>query len=209
MRRFAPTGLLAAISLGSCLAAAGSAEPAASVHGSVSVAITGVQLKDAGPTVVYLEGVAAPAPKAPVGGAEIRQRLARFEPGFTVVPVGAPVRMPNDDTIFHNVFSYSRPNDFDLGLYRAGEARTIRFEQPGLVRIYCSIHERMNGLIFVTPSSLFTVPRASGAYRIAGVPPGRYRLDVWSERLPVWSREIELRADEDAEVDVQLGALGG
>jgi plastocyanin len=197
--------LLAALAL---LPAAAAAEPAASVHGHVRVGAAGLSLGDAGPIVVYLEALAAPAP-APAAGVEIRQHLARFEPGFTVVPAGAPVRMPNDDTIFHNVFSYSRPNDFDLGLYGAGEARTLRFEQPGLVRIYCSIHERMNGLIYVTPSSLFATPGASGAYRIGGVPPGRYRLRVWSERLPVWTRELELRAGENVEIEARLLALGG
>jgi plastocyanin len=184
------------------------AEPPASVSGRISIGVAGVALADAGPIVVYLEAVAAPAPKAPAG-VEIHQHLARFEPGFTVVPVGAPVRMPNDDTIFHNVFSYSKPNDFDLGMYGAGVARTIRFEQPGLVRIYCSIHERMNGLIFVTPSSLFATPAESGDYRIAGVPPGRYQLRVWSERLPVWTRDLELRAGQAADVEVRLLALGG
>jgi len=189
-------------------AGAAGADAPASVRGRVSVGVAGVALADAGPIVVYLEAVAAPAPK-PGAGAEIRQHLARFEPGFTVVPAGAPVQMPNDDTIFHNVFSYSKPNDFDLGLYGAGEARTVRFREPGPVRIYCSIHERMNGLIFVTPSSLFATPSPSGEYRVADVPPGRYRLRVWSERLPVWTRDLELRAGEGAEVEIRLLALGG
>jgi plastocyanin len=189
-------------------AAAVRAEAPGSVQGRVGVGVAGVALADAGPIVAYLETVAAPAPKA---GAEveIRQHLARFEPGFTVVPVDVPVRMPNDDTIFHNVFSYSRPNDFDLGLYSAGEARTVRFRQQGLVRIYCSIHERMNGLIFVTPSSLYATPTASGEFRIRGVPPGRYRLRVWSERLPVWTQDLKVRPGEAVEVEVRLLALGG
>jgi plastocyanin len=201
--------LAALLACAGLLAAAGAqADAPASVRGRVSVGVASVALVDAGPIVVYLEAVAAPAPRAGTG-AEIRQHLARFEPGFTVVPVGAPVRMPNDDTIFHNVFSYSRPNDFDLGLYAAGEARTVRFEQPGLVRIYCSIHERMNGMIFVTPSSLYATPSGNGEYRIAGVPAGRYRLRVWSERLPIWTRDVELRSGENAEIEVRLLALGG
>jgi hypothetical protein len=85
----------------------------------------------------------------------------------------------------------------------------VRFREPGPVRIYCSIHERMNGLIFVTPSSLFATPAASGAYQIGDVPPGRYRLRVWSERLPVWTRDVTLRAGEGAEVEIRLLALGG
>jgi plastocyanin len=204
MRRLAP--LAAGVAL--LAVAAAQAEPPASVRGRVSLGVAGVPLADAGPIVVYLEAIAAPAPRSG-GGAEIRQHRARFEPGFTVVPVGAPVRMPNEDTIFHNVFSYSRPNDFDLGLYGAGEARTVRFQRAGLVRIYCSIHERMNGLIFVTPSSLYATPAASGEYRVVDVPPGRYQLHVWSERLPIWTRDLALRSGESAEVDVRLLALGG
>jgi plastocyanin len=199
------TLLLASLAL---CAAAARAEAPASVSGRISIGAAGVKLEDAGPIVVYLEAVSAPAPKAGAG-AEIRQHLARFEPGFTVVPVGAPVRMPNDDTIFHNVFSYSKPNDFDLGMYGSGDARTIRFDHPGLVRIYCSIHERMNGLIFVTPSALFATPSENGDYQIVGVPPGRYRLRVWSERLPVWTRDLELHAGEAADAEVRLLALGG
>jgi plastocyanin len=198
----------AAWALGLALAAGAAAAEPATVHGRIRVGVAGVALVDAGPIVVYLEAVSAPPPPAPAR-AEIRQHLARFEPAFTVVPVGAEVRMPNDDTIFHNVFSYSRPNDFDLGLYGAGDARTVRFRSPGLVRIYCSIHEDMNGAIFVVPSSLYARPDARGAYRIDGVPAGRYRLRAWSERLPVWSRELDLRAGEAAEVEVRLLALGG
>jgi plastocyanin len=200
----------AALGLWLACAVAGpaAAQAPASVQGRVSVGVAEVKLEDAGPIVVYLEAVAAAAPR-PAAAVEVRQHLARFEPAFTVVPVGAEVRMPNDDTIFHNVFSYSRPNDFDLGLYGAGEAPTVRFRSPGLVRIYCSIHENMNGLIFVTPSSLYALPDARGGYRIGGVPPGRYRLRAWSERLPVWTRDLDLRPGQSAEVEMRLLALGG
>ena len=204
MRRLA-AGVAAAVLV---VAAAARAHAPASVEGRVSVGVASVALADAGPIVIYLEALAAP-PLPAGSGAVIRQHLARFEPGFTVVPVGAPVRMPNDDTIFHNVFSYSRPNDFDLGLYGAGEARTVRFSAPGPVRIYCSIHERMTGLIFVTPSALYATPAPSGEYRIGGVPAGRYRLHAWSERLPVWTRELELDPGKNTEIDVRLLALGG
>jgi hypothetical protein len=136
----------------------------------------------------------------------VRQHTARFEPGFLAVAVGQPVAMPNDDTIYHNVFSYSRPNDFDLGLYRSGESRTMRFDHPGPVRLYCSIHERMNGLIFVAPSRLFAIPDARGAFSIKGVSPGRYRVKLWTERAPELSREIRLAAGALARVDLRVDA---
>ena len=73
--------------------------------------------------------------------------------------------MPNDDVIFHNVFSYSTPNDFDLGLYPRGESRAKTFQYPGVVRIYCSIHESMNATIFVAPSIWHAVVGADGRVR--------------------------------------------
>jgi plastocyanin len=188
------------------LAGAPALAQSASLSGRVSVTLRGLQLADAGPAVVYLEPLDAPAP-APLGGAAaVRQHAARFEPDFLVVAVGQPVEMPNDDSIFHNVFSYSRPNDFDLGLYRGGDSRTLRFSHAGPVRIYCSIHERMNGLVFVAPSRLYAVPSANGAYRIADVAPGRYRLRVWSQRLPELATEVTLAPGQAAQRDLALGA---
>jgi plastocyanin len=194
-----------------CLGAlAGAATPSlaheAVVSGVLSVAFERLSLADVTPAVVYLEAIEAPSVQAPRQNAEVRQRAARFSPGFLVVTVGQPIEMPNDDTIFHNVFSYSRPNDFDLGLYRSGDSRTLRFEHAGPVRLYCSIHERMNGLIFVAPTRLFAVPSPSGDFRIPNVPPGRYRLRVWSERVPGLARELTLDGDEHVRLELALGA---
>jgi plastocyanin len=194
-----------ACALAASFAGAAGAEDA-SVAGHVSLALPGVALADVAPAVITLEAVDAPAPPPLREIATLRQHAARFQPAFLVVAVGQPVEMPNDDTIFHNVFSYSRPNDFDLGLYRSGESRTLRFAHPGPVRLYCSIHERMNGLIYVAPSRLFAVADAAGAFRIVGVPAGHYRLHAWTERLPELTRELALAPGEHADVALALGA---
>jgi plastocyanin len=178
----------------------------AAIAGRLTIPIERLRLADVAPAVVYLEALEAPLATLLQASAEVRQHSARFEPDFLVVAVGQRIEMPNDDTIFHNVFSYSKPNAFDLGLYRAGESRTLRFDHAGPVRLYCSIHERMNGLIFVAPSRLFAVPGDSGEYRIKRVPPGRYRLHVWTQRLPELSLPVTLAAGEEARLDVSLGA---
>ena len=134
-----------------CCVALPAAAQDASVAGRVTLAVEGVRLADLGQTVVYLAAEGAPAP-APAKRATIRQRNAYFAPDFLAIAVGQSVDMPNDDAIFHNVFSFSKPNDFDLGLYPAGESRHVTFEHAGVVKIYCSIHETMSGTIFVSPS---------------------------------------------------------
>jgi plastocyanin len=194
--------------LAACLLAAGLAAPAAAgeLAGRVSLGVPDAHLADLGPTLVLLDadgsgvGFAVPAARP-----AIRQRNARFDPDFMVVVEGQTVEMPNDDTIFHNVFSFSRPNDFDLGMYPAGRSRSVTFRHAGLVRLYCSIHESMRGTVLVAPSPWFAEVSSSGDYRIADVPPGSYRLSVWNEKLPTTTRSVSVAAQGTRRVDLVLG----
>jgi len=195
----------AAAALG-CLLWIGAAHAESAVSGRVSLAIGRLALADVAPVVVYLEPLDGQRSAKPSAPATLRQHGARFEPSFLVVSAGQAVVMPNDDTIFHNVFSYSKPNDFDLGLYRSGESKLLRFDHAGPVRLYCSIHDQMNGLIFVAPSPLFALASESGAFRIGSAPPGRHRVHVWSERLPELVREIAVAPGEELSLTLALGA---
>ncbi len=153
----------------------------------------GVTLEDTGPIVAYLESAGAPLHfELPKRRLEIHQKDASFKPSFLVIAAGETVVMPNDDVIFHNVFSYSTPNDFDLGLYPRGESRAKTFEYPGVVRIYCSIHESMSATIFVAPSIWHAVAGPHGEFSIPDVPAGKYRLRTWNRRLPPASQLIEV-----------------
>ncbi len=166
---------------------------AGDVKGRLSLDVEGASLDRAGPVVVYLEGTDSPLVTTPrARPLEIRQQDATFTPGFLAIAAGETVVMPNDDVIFHNVFSYSTPNDFDLGLYPRGESRAKTFQYPGVVRLYCSIHESMNATIFVAPSSHFAIVGAGGSFAIRDVPPGKYRLRTWNRRLPPASQLVEV-----------------
>ena len=183
-----------------CAALPAAAQESAGVAGRVTLGVEGVRLSDLGQTVVFVDGNGA----APAKRATIRQRNAYFAPDFLAIAVGQTVDMPNDDQIFHNVFSFSKPNDFDLGLYPSGQSRQVTFEHAGLVKIYCSIHESMSGTIFVSPSPWFAVAKANGDFEIAGIPPGRHTLRVWNEKLPEATRSVTLDAGERERVDIQL-----
>ncbi len=167
---------------------------AGEVRGRVGLGVQGVSLTDTGPIVVYLESpVGEPLHfDLPNRRLEIHQKDAAFAPSFLVIAAGETVVMPNDDVIFHNVFSYSTPNDFDLGLYPRGESRAKTFQYPGVVRIYCSIHESMSATIFVAPSIWHAVAGAHGEFTIPDVPAGKYRLRTWNRRLPPATRLIEV-----------------
>jgi plastocyanin len=131
-------------------------------------------------TVVYAEPLGEHAPPKP-GHYELKQRNKTFVPHVLAVPAGSVVAFPNNDPIFHNVFSLSRPAPFDLGLYRAGESKTRIFTQPAIYHIFCNIHPQMSALLLVLPTSFITEANAQGMYRME-VPPGQYRVTAWSER---------------------------
>lgn len=173
------------------------------MRGRVVLDLPGMTLAEIGPVVVYLETDGAES-RQPGSIATLRQKDARFVPEFLAVAAGQDVAMPNDDLIFHNVFSYSKPNDFDLGLYPSGDSRTVPLRHPGVVKIYCSIHETMNGTIFVSPSPWFTVAAPDGSFSLPGAPTGRARLRTWNERLPDTQRAVEIPAAGDLAVEVPL-----
>jgi plastocyanin len=200
-----PALRVAALSALALLALGGPAR-AGDVHGRVVVALPGVALADLRPVVVYLDAPedAKGSGPAPGPAAELRQRHARFSPGFLVVTAGQEVVMPNDDDIYHNVFSFSAPNDFDLGLYPSGQSRSVVFEHPGVVRLYCSIHESMNGTVFVAPTSFATTVDEEGRFRLPDVPEGPWRLRAWSEKLPEAERALRVGTGP-LEVELRIG----
>lgn len=194
-----------ALALAGLLASAASAAST----GSVRVEIKdpkGAPVSDAVASLTALVNPIAPKPSAePV---VIIQDKEEFEPYVTPLVVGSRVSFPNRDKVDHHVYSFSKPKPFDIPLYR-GEARElITFDQPGIVRIGCNIHDWMAAYIVVLATPHFAKSPADGTAPISGLPSGRYKLEVWHPRLakPV-EREVVVDASDSATqvISVTLG----
>ena len=134
------------------------------------------------PAVVYLEKAPGGAFELPEGGhATMDQRDQTFVPHVLAIPVGTTVSFPNSDLTFHNVFSLSKTKSFDLGRYSRGKSKTLRFDRPGVVQVFCDIHSHMSAYILVFAHRYFAVTDRAGGFAITGVPPGTYALAVWHE----------------------------
>ena len=150
--------------------------------------------------IVYLEGDLPPP--APVH-AEMGQQRYQFAPGLLAVPRGSTVAFPNRDEEYHSVFSYSKPKRFDLGRYRPGEEPPIIvFDTPGVVRLYCEIHDHMRGTILVLDSPHATRTDAQGRFRLDGLPAGTYTLVAWIDEQVVRRRPVTLRDGDTVRIDV-------
>lgn len=158
------------------------------------------------PPVVYLRGPVggSAAARAPDGPSAIAQRDTTFEPSLLVVPAGDTVAFPNRDPFFHNVFSYSGPARFDLGRYPQGESKSVTFSEPGVVRVYCEVHDFMRAAVVVTENRYHARPDAEGRFRIEGVPAGTYTLVGWHADHGSVTREVTVPAGGRVEVDLEV-----
>jgi hemoglobin len=112
----------------------------------------------------------------------VEQRDKQFQPHVLAVPPGSTVTFPNFDGIFHNVFSLSPTKRFDVGLYKDGDTRELKFEKPGIVRLACNIHAQMAAYVLVIDAPHYVVVEGSKEFNFRSLAPGRYKVRAWSER---------------------------
>jgi plastocyanin len=156
-----------------------------------------------GDTYVYVDDIPAVAAHA---SATMKQQDKQFAPRVLVVQKGTQVQFPNMDAVFHNVFSVTPDNSFDLGSYRQGESKSVRLVKPGVVSVYCNMHPQMVGYILVVPSSYYVHAGADGFYRLVGVPAGHHRVVAWTPNAKPAVSEVDVTDGEPATVELQLHA---
>jgi plastocyanin len=138
------------------------------------------------------------------GRAVMDQRNETFVPHLLAVTTGTTVEFPNSDRIYHNVFSLSKAARFDLGRYAVGRSKSIRFDRPGIVRVFCDIHSHMNAFILVFSHPYFAMTDAQGSYRINNVPQGSYSVVAWNEGTLSEPRSVSVAAGAPTELDIAL-----
>lgn len=147
--------------------------------------------------VVYLESAQVESSYDPPDDhPQLNQQDMMFRPLVLPIIAGTTVDFPNNDNLFHNVFSYSQPREFDLGRYPRGQKRSVTFDKPGIINVYCDIHSYMYATILVLKNPFFTAPDEDGNYEIDQIPPGNYRLNFWYGRKQVESKNISLKSGQ-------------
>lgn len=155
--------------------------------------------------LVYLDGF-PPGTTFPPATAEgsMKQKKKRFLPYILPVQVGATVRFPNDDDIFHNVFSLSQVQPFNIGRYPKGPGKTVTFSKVGRIRVFCDIHSFMKANILVLPSPHYVFPKSDGTFRLENVPAGTYWVTAWHERLKAQQKPVTIAAGQTVKLDFAL-----
>lgn len=175
---------------------------AAAAAPGVVIPLHGVARVDGRPhanAVIWLEdGPAAGARDArqPV----MDQRTLQFYPQVLAVRVGTTVKFPNSDRVFHNVFSFRDGKRFDLGLYPIGAVKFVRFDQPGVSRLFCNIHPKMAAYIVAVDSPYFATSDEGGAFDI-DAPPGTYTYHAWRAGGDIVTGKVTVTGDRPLDVE--------
>ena len=165
-----------------------------------------VNASDVGPpspavAVVYLEGNFTAAAPTNISAKVVQQRF-QFLPATLAIQTGTTVEFPNLDETYHNVFSYSKAKRFDLGRYRKDEKpATVTFDQAGVIKLYCEIHEHMRATILVLDTPHFTSTDTNGGFRLEHLPAGKFVLKAWVDDKTQLKRDVELTEGATLHVD--------
>jgi plastocyanin len=161
--------------------------------------------RDVSGVVVWLTSPEEPSNRAPRKHAQMIQKEKRFSPHILPIETGTSVDFPNLDPMFHNAFSNYDGTIFDVALYPPGSSRTVLFDRPGIVRVFCNIHPTMSAIIVVLNSHHFTTTDAAGHYVLSDVTPGKYALHFFHERatsetLSKLTQNIVVGEDEPVQI---------
>lgn len=202
-----------------CLSATLAAAAEASVEGSVMLdqarphptapgykpqTVKPIEKPEAFGAIVYLENATGIYPKPGSGIIQIEQKGYQFRPAITAVQTGSRVMFPNMDDEFHNVFSYSKTKRFDLGRFRKDEeSPAIYFDKPGVVKIYCEIHQHMRCILLVVDTPWFAKTDEKGRFKIPRVSPGSYTLRAFLPSEKVLSMPVTVPASGTIKVELK------
>jgi plastocyanin len=172
--------------LGFCTLGVTLSNRTARAAGATGVPLTGTARAGTRPepnAVVWLES-ASGVISTPKPNPVLHQRSLTFAPHVLAVRVGTTVDFPNEDRVFHNVFSFKDGKQFDLGIYPVGSLKRVLFSEPGVSRLFCNIHPQMAGYVVAVDSPYFAAVDEKGAFTIPAVPPGSYVYRAWRPSGP-------------------------
>lgn len=151
--------------------------------GSISIEVLGPDGTPIPEVAVYVT-YAHPVPSGQPGTAIMDQVDTRFVPHVLVVQKGTSVEFPNSDVVAHHVYSFSKPNNFVLPLYKGDPHDPVTFQHDGIVTLGCNIHDHMLAYVVVVDTDVYGVTDEAGQLRVSvSDERGLATVNIWSPRI--------------------------
>jgi len=141
----------------------------------------------------------------PAKKAVLDQKGCEFHPMVLVMAPGE-VDILNSDGVLHNIHTFSTANPaINKAQPKFKKTMTEKFDKPEAIKIQCDAHSWMHGWILVTENPAATTDD-KGSFKLENVPPGKHKVEVWHPVLGKQSKEVEVKAGQEAKVSFELAA---
>lgn len=161
------------------------------------------ELKNA---AVWLENAPADAAAPPAPKVEMDQNGCVFIPRVVVVPAGGTVDFLNSDRLLHNIHATPKLNVSFNRTQPKDRTIPVTFAKPEIVRINCDLHSWMVGWVVVSAHPYYAITGADGQFSFDNLPPGKYDLHVWHERLGTAQASVTVGAQQPGRVTIEMKA---
>ena len=134
------------------------------------------------------------------------QKTCEFHPHVLAFPAGSTIDVLNSDGILHNIHTTSTANPSSNQAQPKFKPKIqIKVEKPETIAVKCDVHGWMSGYWISEEHPYYAVTDASGAFKIADIPPGDYDVEVWQEKLGKKTEKASIKAKEETKVAWKLG----
>ena len=161
--------------------------------------------------VVSLVGISGKSTGASAPPVTLNQKGCEYIPSIFAVQTDQKITVKNSDPVMHNVHTAPAegsgnavkneaqlPNQPDL---------TFSFSKPEMfLKFQCDVHVWMFAWVSVFDHPYFAVSAKDGTFKIANVPPGKYKLQAAHRKAGTVSQEVEVKEGEAAKVDFTMEA---
>jgi plastocyanin len=134
------------------------------------------------------------------------QKECAFVPRVVIVPAGGRIDFLNSDRLLHNLHASPNTNPPFNRTQPKGRTIGITFPHPEIVRVTCDLHSWMRSWVVVAEHAAYAVTDAEGQFLLRGLPPGRYTLRAWQERLGTISKEFVVGDQDPTPVTLEMPA---
>ncbi len=161
--------------------------------------------------VVYIKEGASGArwdpPKDPV---VLDQIKCQYVPHVAVVQLGQKLVIKSSDGILHNVHMIGPTvpgGELNQSMSRPSTLDPIEFKRPEVaLRVWCEVHNWMEAWVAIVPHPFHAVTGEDGSFTIENVPPGKYLVAAWQEKLKdrAFTMDVTVPAGGTASVELVL-----
>ena len=159
--------------------------------------------------IVSLEGISGKSTGASAPPVTLDQKGCEYVPSIFAVQTGQKIIVRNSDPVLHNVHDIPGEGSGNAEKNEAqlpnGPDLSFSFSKPeSFLKFKCDVHQWMFAWCSIFDHPYFAVSGKDGTFKIANVPPGKYKIQAAHRKAGTVTQEVEVKEGEPAKVDFTL-----